>query len=149
MASVVIDDHLLRDILTGERTSDSGGLASGGIANTGLWLFRLCSSFADPDVAGKLSAPVAGLPPDVQDRFRAQITALPDEIEVLSMRELSWTMALLQQRHRSQGRGMSAAMFEALAAALRLGAGIAVSTNDIGPNFRDSAIVDGIAFNAL
>ncbi len=149
MTSVVIDDHLLRDILTGERTSDLGGLAPDGIATTGLWLFRLCSSLADPEAAGKLSAPVAGLPEEVQDRFRAEITALPDEIEVLPMRELSWSMALLQHRHRSQGRGLSAAMVEALAAAHRLGAGIAVSTSDVGPNLRNSAIADGIEFHAL
>lgn len=149
MASVVVDDHLLRDILTGERTSDLGGLAADGVATTGLWLFRLCSSLADPAMAGKLSEPVAGMPADVQDRFRAQITALPDEIEVLPMRELSWSMAMLQHRHRSQGRRMSAAMVEALAAAHRLGAGIAVSTTDVGPNLRDSAIADGIAFHTL
>ncbi len=149
MASVVVDDHLLRDILAGERTSDLGGLAPDGVATTGLWLFRLCSSLADPEVAGKLAAPVAGLPLDIQDRFLAQITALPDEIEVVSMRDLSWSMAQLQHRHRSEGRGMSALMVEALAAAHQLGAGIAVSTHDVGPNLRDSATADGIAFHIL
>ena len=149
MASVVVDDHLLRDILTGARTLDLGGLAPDGVATTGLWLFRLCSSLADPEVAGKLSAPVAVLPADVQDRFRAQITALPDEIEVVSMRDLSWTMAQLQHRHRGEGRGMSALMVEALAAAHQLGAGIAVSTHDVGPNLRDSATADGISFHIL
>jgi len=149
VASVVVDDHLLRDVLTGERTSDLGGIAPDGIAITGLWLFRLCASYADPDVAGKLSSPVAGLPADIQDRFRAQVVASPGEIEVLAMRELSWTMAVLQQRHRSEGRGMSTAMVEALAAAHQLNAGIAVSTRDVGPNLRDSAVADGIAFHAL
>jgi hypothetical protein len=109
----------------------------------------LCSSFAEPQAAGKLSTPVSGLPDDIQDRFRAQLTALPDEIEVLSMRELSWLMAGLQRRHRSQGRGMSAAMVEALAAAQRLHAGIAVSKLDIGPHLRASAKADGVAFHAL
>lgn len=149
MLSVVVDDHLLRDILTGERVPDLGGLAPEGMATTGLWLFRLCSSFAHPEAAGKLSEPVAGLPAEVQARFRAQLTALPDEIEVLPMRELSWLMAELQHRHRSQGRGLSAAMVEALAAAHRLHAGIAVSKHDIGPNLRASAKADGIDFHAL
>ena len=81
--------------------------------------------------------------------FAAQVIALPDEIKILPMRELSWTMALLRQRHRTEGRGMSAAMVEALAAAHRLGAGIAVSTSDVGLNLRDSAIADGIAFHTL
>ncbi len=149
MAIVVVDDHLLRDILTGERTFDLGGLAPGGVATTGLWLFRLCASLADPGAAGKLSEPVAGLPAVVQARFRAQLTALPDEIEVLPMRELSWLMAELQHRHRHEGRGMSAAMVEALAAAHQLHAGIAVSQHDVGPNLRASAKADGITFHAL
>jgi hypothetical protein len=125
-----------------------GGLALDGVATAGLWLFRLCSSLADPEVAGRLSAPVAGLPARVQDRFRALITEVPDEIEVLPMRDLSTSMALLQHHHRSEGRSMSAAMAGALAAAHRLGAGIAVSTTDVGPNLRDSAIADGITFHA-
>jgi hypothetical protein len=149
VASIVVDDHLLRDILTGERAPDLGGIAPQGVATTGLWLFRLCSSLAEPGAAGKLSAPVVGLPADVQARFRSQLTALPDEIEVLSMRELSWSMAELQHRHRSQGRGMSAAMVEALAAAHRLRAGIAVSEHDSGPNLRASAQADGVAFHTL
>lgn len=149
MASVVVDDHLLRDILTGEREKDLGGIAVEGVATTGLWLFRLSCSLADPSVAGRLSAPVAGLPADVQARFRAQLTALPDDIEVVSLRELSWSMAELQHRHRSEGRGMSAAMVEALAAAHWLSAGIAVSKHDVGPNLRSAAKADGIAFHTL
>lgn len=149
MTSVVIDDHILRDILTGERPPDLGGVAPNGVATTGLWLFRLCSSMADPTVAGKLSAPVSALPADAIDRFRAQLTTLPDEIEVLSMRQLSWSMATLQQRHRDAGRSMSAAMVEALASAHHLDAGIAVSEHDIGPSLRAAAEADGIAFLAL
>jgi hypothetical protein len=149
VASVVVDDHLLRDILTGERARDLDGIAAEGVATTGLWLFRLCSSLAEPAVAGRLSAPVAGLPADMQARFRAQLAGLPDEIEVLSLRELSWSMAELQHRHRTEGHVLSAAMVEALAAAHRLDAGIAVSKHDVGPNLRSAARADGIAFHAL
>ena len=149
MASVVVDDHLLRDLLTGERPPDLDGLAPEGVATTGLWLFRLCSSLANPIVSGKLSKPVAALSTDLQARFRSHLTALPDEIEVLSMRELSWPMAELQSRHRDAGRAMSAAMVEALAAAHRLNSSIAVSRHDIGSNLRAAARADGIAFHAL
>ncbi len=149
MTSFVVDDHVLRDILTAKRSTDLGGLAPDGIATTGLWLFRLCSSFADPIVAGKLSAPVAQLPHELQQRFLAQLVALPEEIEVLPMRELSWLMAELQQRHRAKGRAMSAAMVEALAAAHVLGAGIAVSKYDVGPVLRNAARADGLVFRAL
>ncbi len=149
MTSFVIDDHLLRDILTTERTPDLDGVAPDGVATTGLWLFRLCSSLADPTVAGKLSAPVSGLQADAIARFLAQLTALPEDIEVLSLRQLSWSMATLQQRHREAGRPMSVAMIEALASAHHLDAGIAVSKYDIGPSLRAAAEADGITFLAL
>ena len=148
MTSVVIDDHILGDILTGERPPDLDGVASNGVATTGLWLFRLCSSLANPTVAGRLSAPVSALPAEGIAQFRSQLTALPDEIEVLSMRQLSWSMAELQQRHRDAGRAMSAAMVEALAAAHHLDTGIAVSKH-VGPRLRAAAEVDGIALLAL
>ena len=148
MPIVVVDDHLLRDVLTGERPLDLGGLASA-LATTGLWLFRLSSSFAQPDVVGKLSTPVAALPADQRERFVAQLGSLPSEIEVLSLRELAWPMAQLQQGHRASGRPLSAAMVEALAVAHVLGAQIAVSARDVGPNLMAAAEHDGIVFHVL
>ena len=148
MTTIVVDDHLLRDVLAGQRASDLGGLATR-LATTGLWLFRLSSSFANPGVAGKLSAPVVALPAQQQARFRAQLVALPPEIEVLHLRNLAWSMAELHQRHRALGHHLSAAMVEALAAAHELEAGIAVSTNDVGPGLQAAAHNDGIAFHTL
>jgi hypothetical protein len=147
--ATVVDDHLLRDILVGHRNETLDGLAPDGVATTGLWLFRLCSSFADPTVVGKLSGPVASLPQDMQARFRAQLVALPASIDVLSLRDMAWPMALLQTRHRAAGRSLSAAMVEALAAAHLLGREIAVSHNDVGPNLRAATEADGIAFHVL
>jgi hypothetical protein len=146
---VIIDDHLLRDVLVGERSPDLGGLAPEGVATTGLWLFRLCSSFADPAVIGKLSAPVAGLPAELQAAFRGQLVSLPAQIGVLSMRDLAWSMAELQAHHRGAGRALSAAMVEALAAAHELDVGIAVARHDVGPNLRAAAESDGIAFHVV
>jgi hypothetical protein len=120
VVTVVIDDHLLRDVLTGNRPPDLGGIATS-LATTGLWLFRLSSAWAAAGVVGKLSAPVAALSADQQELFRARLVALPNEIEVLPLRQLAWPMALLQHRHRSEGRPLSAAMAEALAAAQALG----------------------------
>jgi hypothetical protein len=147
--ATVVDDHLLRDILVGHRDETLAGLTPDGVATTGLWLFRLCSSFADPSVVGKLSKPVASLPEHLQARFRAQLIALPASIDVLGARQLAWPMALLQTRHRSEGRFLSAAMVEALAAAHQLGQSIAVSHNDVGPNLRAAAEADGVAFHVL
>jgi len=147
--ATVVDDHLLRDILVGERDETLDGLAPDGVATTGLWLFRLCSSLADPSVVGKLSGPVASLPEELRARFRARLMELPTTIEVVSMGELAWSMALLQTRHRQAGRPMSAAMVEALAAAHHLGRSIAVSHNDVGPNLRAAAEADGVTFHIV
>ncbi len=149
MPATIVDDHLLRDILVGDRDENLDGVAPDGVATTGLWLFRLCSSFADPSVVGKLSRPVASLPEDMQARFRSQLVQLPATIDVLGLREMAWPMALLQIRHRSEGRALSAAMVEALAAAHRLGRAIAVSAHDVGPNLRAAAEADGVAFHVL
>lgn len=148
MTTIVVDDHLLRDVLTGARRPDLGGIASQ-LATTGRWLFRLSSSFANPGVVGRLSAPVVALPADLQEQFRAHLTALPDDIEVLHLRQLAWPMAQMQHRHRTLGNHLSAAMVEALAAARTLDAGIAVSENDVGPGLRAAAQRDGIAFHIL
>jgi hypothetical protein len=120
-----------------------------GLATTGLWLFRLSSAWAAPGVAGKLSAPVAALPAEQQNRFRDQLVALPDDIEVPHLRRLAWPMAQLQQRHRREGRPLSAAMTEALAAATVLKASIAVSRLDVGPNLKAAAEHDGVLFHVL
>ena len=149
MAVTVVDDHLLRDVLVRRRGADLDGAAPDGLATTGLWLFRLCSSFADQARVGKLSAPVASLPQELQEEFRAQLLALPDSVEVLSLRDIAWPMAVLQARHRSEGRPLSTAMAEALAAAQRLGGAIAVSRHDVGPNLRSAADADGVAFHIM
>ncbi|MBK5224853.1 MAG: hypothetical protein JJE52_18655 [Acidimicrobiia bacterium] len=148
MATVIIDDHLLRDVLAGQLDEDLGGLATD-LATTGLWLFRLSSALAQPGVVGKLSAPVAALPAENQARFVAQLVTLPENIGVLHLRDLAWSMAQLQHRHRRAGRQLSAAMVEALAAAHSLGAAIAVSRADVGPNLQLAAEHDGIAFHIL
>jgi hypothetical protein len=58
-------------------------------------------------------------------------------------------MAELQQRHRDNGRPLSAAMVEALATAHALGGAIAVSRFDVGPNLKAAAEADGISFHVL
>ena len=148
MATVVIDDHLLREVLTANRPPDLEGIATS-LATTGLWLFRLSSAWAAPDVVGKLTAPVAALSADQQQVFRTRLVALPDDIEVLPLRQLAWPIALLQHRHRSEGRPLSAAMAEALAAAQTLDGGIAVSSQDVGPNLKASAEYDRVPFHIL
>ena len=149
MPATVIDDHLLRDVLAGSRAPDLDGVAQEGIATTGMWLFQLFISFADPAVAGKLSAPVALLPEKLRAVFRARLITWPADTEILPLREIAWSMAVLQKRHRAERRLLSAAMVEALTAAHRFGGGIAVSRHDVGPNLRAASEADGLAFHIL
>lgn len=146
---VVIDDHLVRDVLAGSRPRDLAGLAQDGIATTGLWLFRLCAALAQPASVRRLAAPVADLPADLQAVFRSELVALPSWIEMVSLRELAWPMAELHAHHRAAGRHLSALTVEALATAHRLGGGIAVSARDVGPNLRAAAAADGVEFHVL
>lgn len=101
-----------------------------------------------PERAGKLTAPVAALPAAEQERSLARLTQLPAYV-VVDLRDLAGPMARLQQRHRAEGRRLSAAMTEALAAAHSLGAAICVSRHDVGAHLAAAAEHDGIAFHAL
>ena len=58
-------------------------------------------------------------------------------------------MALLQHRHRIEGRPLSAAMAEALTAAQALGAAVAVSRHDIGSNLKAAAEHDHVTFHIV
>ena len=149
MARVVVDDHVLRDGACWAADSGLDGLAPDGIATSGLWLFRLCSSFADPRVSGRLTALVALLTEELQQSLRAQMIALPPDIAVLSMRDIAWPMAQLQARHRAGGRSLSAAMVEAVATAHDLDGALAVSRQDVGANLTGAAVADGIPFHIL
>ena len=149
MTIAVIDDHLLRDSLTGKRTEEFASLGFDRLATTGLWLFRLCSAFASPVVAGKLSAPVTALGPVLQRRFREKLTVVPAGIEMVPLRDIAWSVAALQRKHRDYGRNLSAAMLEALGAAHHLTAAIVVSKHDIGPNLQAAAEADGVRFLVL
>lgn len=124
-------------------------MGSDGLATTSLWLFRLCSSWADPKVRARLSEPVARLRPSLQAAFRSRLVALPENIEVLSLADLARPAAELSVRHRTYGRSLSTTTAEALAAAWHLRGGIAVSRDDLDPNLEAAARADGVEFHVL
>ena len=107
------------------------------------------AAFRRTGPVGRLTAPWPTLPELSKARLRRALLALPREIDLISLRELAWPAAELQAIHGEAGRPLSAVMAEALAAAHHLGAGIAVSRNDVGPNLAAAAEADGIAFHAL
>src|SRR3954462_4349473 len=62
VAFVVIDDHLLRDVLVGGGSRRvRAARRRGELATTGLYHHRLCASFAREPQMGRLSAPFASV----------------------------------------------------------------------------------------
>lgn len=135
MAYLLIDDHLLRDALV-DRPARRVRAARrrGELATSELYYHRLCASLARPDVAGRLSAPVATLDDDIQNRFRLRLLALPDDIATIPIRDLAWRMATLKQHY-----AISTLAAEALAAAETLRATIALDESDVGPRMLAAA----------
>ena len=148
-AGVVVDDHLLRDLMSGSASDELLELGVGGVATTGLWYLRLCAAFRRTGPVGRLTAPWPTLPELSKARLRRALLALPREIELVSLRELAWPAAELQAIHAQAGRPLSALMAEALAAAHHLGAAIAVSRFDVGPNLAAAAEADGVPFHVV
>ncbi len=116
---ILVDDHLLLDLLvTRERPTLESARQAEGLATTGLWYYRLCHAVTSPTIVGQLSGPLASLPPDRRQAAVRSIVDLPDDITLLSLRELAPAMAKLSRRHR-----LNAISLEALAATIHLGRG--------------------------
>ena len=112
--NVVIDDHLLREVLLDKepawlrRTRRRGDLLT-----TGSWYYRLCGALQAPDLAGSLSGPVAELPAELRAGVIERVAMLPGHITLLSLRELAWRASGLGRRH-----GLNLLGAEALGAAI-------------------------------
>ena len=94
--TTLVDDRALSEILRGERRID------GSVFTTGLWYLRLCQAVltTNSPVQGSLSRPIAVLPPSVQQAAFAALMSLPEDIGLLSLRELGPTMAELRRKYR-------------------------------------------------
>ena len=120
--TLVVDDQLLSMVLRGEGLP--GQLDSRGpIFTTGYWYVRLChAALGVIDRLGTLSGPFAALPPDRREGALAAVLELPDEIGLVSLRELAPVIAQLRARHQ-----LNILSIEAVASAVHLGATVALS----------------------
>lgn len=98
------------------------------LATTNLWYARLCKSAAR--AAG--GALIGHLPPTERQALVAALVKLPDDITVVSMRDLAWRMGILVSEHT----GLSTLGSEAVAAAELLGARVLASSRDDCPGIR-------------
>ena len=126
--TVLLDDHLLRDWMTGPDHTLRAGVSSEPLATTNLWYARLCKSAARTSGGALLG----DLGPAEREALVAALVRLPDDIAVIPMRQLAWRMGVLA----SSESGLSTLGSEAVAAAEMLGARLLASSRDDSPGIR-------------
>jgi hypothetical protein len=138
--NVVVDDHLLREVLLEREPTWLRRARRGGqMVTTGTWYYRLCSALQEPAILGRLSGPVASLPADLAASVIQRVAELPDEVAFLSLRELAWSAAELGRRHR-----LNLLAAEALAAAVEESAAIATTGGNLPPRLVSAAESEGV-----
>jgi hypothetical protein len=136
---VVVDDHLLLRMLVDDEPTM---LRPNGarVLTTGLWYHRLCRAVSSLAVGGALSRRIGRAAPSVGAAAVRAVTALPDTVGLLSLRELAWPMARLLD----DGVRLSLLSLEALAAAEHLEAELCLATVDENPQLLAAARDRGI-----
>lgn len=138
--NVVIDDHLLREVLLeGEPPWLRRIRRRGRLITTGSWYYRLCSAVHEPVLQGSLSGPIAELPPDLRAGVLEKVMTLPTSIQQTSMRDLAWSASGLGLRH-----GLNLLAAEALAAAVEARAVIATAMTNLPPRLAAAADSEGV-----
>lgn len=141
MTRLLLDDHLLRDLLAddvGDPLADL--LAAHQPATTNLYHVRLCKSTVSAR-GGRLTG---SWPTGRRRALGRTLLALPDQIEVVPMRTLAYRMAELADAHRLSTLGA-----EAVAAAEHLSAPLCVWNGDDGPTLRAATTELGIPYRVL
>lgn len=116
----LVDDQQLGAILRGEPAPDP----EAEIFTTGYWYVRLCQAvLAAVSRPGKLSGPFVDLPEPTRSRAIDALLVLPEDIGLVSLRDLGPVIGRLRARHQLNILGI-----EALAAAVHLDAHVYLSS---------------------
>ena len=131
MTRVVLDDHLLRDLMTDRVSAEFARVMTAHEpATTNLYLLRLCRSV--------VSAPggtiTGSWPSEARRALGRQLVVLPEGIDIVPIRILAYRMAELASMYRLSSLGA-----EAVAAAEHLSAPLCVWAGDDGPGIRAAA----------
>ena len=130
MSQAVLDDHLLRDLLSGELSDGlERVLVDHEPATTNLYLIRLCRSV----VSATGGALTGSWPHSARRALGRQLLNLPSDIEVVPVRNLAYRMAELADAHQLSTLGA-----EAVAASEHLSAPLCVWAGDDGPRIRSA-----------
>lgn len=119
MTQLVDDQELSRLLRAGAYNQPANP-----VFTTGLWYVRLGQAlFGAQSKTGKLSGPFASLPVPLQEQALRSVFALPDEVGLVSLRDLAPRIGQLRGRHRLNLLGA-----EVLAAAIELDAEVVLSS---------------------
>lgn len=130
----LVDDQRLGTILRGLPPP----APDAAVFTTGYWYVRLCQAVLTATAqAGRLSGPFLDLPEPTRSRAIDALLALPDEIGLVSLRELGPAIGHLRARHQLNILGM-----EVLAAATHLGAQVHLSVSS--PKLQAALDAEGI-----
>lgn len=141
MSQVVIDDHLLRDVLAAEqRRRLSRLVTTNELATTNLYYVRLCKSV----VAARGGTLTGSWTQGRRRELGRRLLELPESIEILPMSLIGYRMAELAERQRLSTLGA-----EAVAAAEHLGASLYVWDGDDGPGIREAARATGVTYRTI
>ena len=141
MSQVVIDDHLLRDVLAGEQGRRLARLVdTDELATTNHYYVRLCKSV----IAARGGKLTGGWAADRRRELGRRLLELPASILILPMRLIGYRVAELAETQRLSTLGA-----EAVAAAEHLGASLCVWDGDDGPGIREAARATGVSYRTI
>jgi hypothetical protein len=141
MTQAVIDDHLLRDLLSGQLSPEFADLLHDfEPATTNLYFHRLCRSV----VAGRGGVLTGWLSEAHRQALGRSLTTVPETMEIVPMRVLAYRMAEIASVH-----GVATLGAEAIACAEHLRAPLCVWEGDDGPRTRSGAMAVGTPYRIV
>jgi hypothetical protein len=141
VSHVVLDDHLLRDVLADEQGRRLCRLVnSNDLATTNLYYVRLCKSV----VAARGGRLTGDWSADRRRELGRRLLELPESILVLPMRLIGYRVAELAESQRVSTLGA-----EAVAAAEHIGGSLCVWDGDDGPGIREAARTTGVRYRTI
>ena len=141
MSLVVLDDHLLRDVLGGEQAGQLGRLVeSNELATTNLYYVRLCKSV----VGARGGALTGGWSRERRRALGRRLLELPNSILIPPMRLTGYRVAEL-----AEGGRISTLGAEAVAVAQHLDAYLCVWVGDDGLGIRSAASSAGVTYRTI
>lgn len=141
MTKLLLDDHLLRDLLAEDLSEElSRLLGDHEPATTNLFLIRLCKSV----VSARGGTLTGSWPSEHRRALGQRLLTLPEDIEIVPLRTLAYRMAEVADAHRVSTLGA-----EAVAAAEHLGAPLCVWEGDDGPGIRAAIAAVGARYRTI